>query len=396
MHPNHKNVHSNFELKLFPEVKKGLFVKRPNRFVVECSVDDIIVQAYLPNPGRLWELLLPGRTMYLVKNNSSKKKYRYTAVAVEREGTPILLHTHLTNAVVRYLIEHGKIPDLADFRIVKQEVTFGNSRFDFLLQKGDQQFLLEVKSCTLFGKHIAMFPDAVTTRGRKHLIELAALSKRGIQCGVSFRVSWPYADYFLPDYHTDLDFARTFYDFRNDLLFMAAAVEWKSDLTLGTNIHKLAIPWDLIGREAIDSGSYILFLHLADELLLPVGSLGEVNFKQGFYLYAGSAKKNLTKRIQRHLKKRKKFFWHIDYLRDHADRCIALPVRSSTSLEHDLAATLDKISDWSVTGFGSSDCSCKSHLFGMHTDPLESPQFMEMLQYFRIDRLEKELLKNKI
>ncbi len=393
MHPGHEKVHLGLELKLFPEVKTGLFIRRRNRFVVECVVDNKVIQAYLPNSGRLWELLLPGRTMYLAKNASSERKHQYTAVGVEREDTLILLHTRLANTVVQWLIERGKIPSLAGFGIVKREVTFGSSRFDFLLQKGDQQFLLEVKSCTLFGKHIAMFPDAVTLLGRRHLIELAGLSKKGMHCGVIFLVSWPNARFFLPDYHTDIDFGRTCYDLRNDLIFLPVAIGWKSDITLGSDIRMLEIPWDLIGREAKDSGSYILILHSADDLLLPVGSLGEVPFRQGYYIYAGSAKKNLMKRIQRHLKKRKKFFWHIDYLRDHADRCLALPVRSSTPLEHNLAGALGKISDWSVPGFGSSDCSCKTHLFGMHTDPLESSQFMEVLQYFRIDRLEEELFQ---
>lgn len=391
MHPDHKNVNSRPELRLSSGIKTGLFIRRINRFVVECDVDDRIVQAYLPNTGRLWELLLPGRSVYLTQNTSSKRKYQYTTVAVERNGVPILLHTRFANAAVRWLIEHRKIPSLTDVRIVRQEVTAGKNRFDFLLQKEDQQFLLEVKLCTLFDKRIAMFPDAVTLRGRKHLIELAAMSKDGTPNGVIFIVSSPYANFFLPDYHTDLDFARTFYNLRNILNFMPIAVEWKRDLTLRADIRMLEIPWDLIAREARDSGSYILILHLEDDLLLPVGSLGNVPFRRGYYLYAGSAKKNLTKRIQRHLAKRKKFFWHIDYLRDHAGRCMALPVQSSRPLEHDLAGALNRISDWSVPRFGASDCSCKTHLFGMHTNPIESPQFMEALQYFRIGRLEEEL-----
>ena len=391
MHQDHKNVNSDPELRLSSGIKTGLFIRRINRFVVECDVDDRIVQAYLPNTGRLWELLLPGRSVYLTQNASSKRKYQYTTVAVERKGVPILLHTHFANAAVRWLIEHRKIPGLTDVRIIRQEVTAGKSRFDFLLQKEDQQFLLDVKLCTLFDKRIAMFPDAVTLRGRKHLIELAAMSKRETPNGVIFIVSSPYTNFLLPDYHTDLDFACTFYNLRNILNFMPIAVEWERDLTLGADIRMLEIPWDLIAREARDSGSYILILHLEDDLLLPVGSLGNVPFRRGYYLYAGSAKKNLTKRIQRHLAKRKKFFWHIDYLRDHAGRCMALPVRSSRPLEHDLAGALSRISDWSVPRFGASDCSCKTHLFGMHTNPIESPQFMEALQYFRIGRLEEEL-----
>lgn len=384
--------HLNSGLILFPKIQTGTFIKRLNRFVIECSVNGETTAAHLPNPGRLWELLFPGRKIYLVGNqDESKRKTRYSAIAVEIEDTPILLHTQMTNTVVRYLLEHDRIPGLEDTEILKSEVTVGHSRFDFLLQKEKRLFLLEVKSCTLFGNRIAMFPDAVTVRGRKHIIELAELSRKGMDCGIIFLVHWPYARYFLPDYHTDYDFARAFCDMRRDLTIKAIGVEWKKDLTLSSQVHELEIPWDLIDRESKDRGSYILILHIPKDSEITVGKLGLVFFRKGYYLYAGSAMANLNKRIQRHLRKRKKFFWHIDYLRDQADYCTALPVRSSTSLEHELAETLSKISDWHVPGFGASDCSCETHLFGMYDNPVGNSQFIDMLLDFRINRLETEL-----
>jgi hypothetical protein len=69
-------------------------------------------------------------------------------------------------------------------------------------------------------------------------------------------------------------------------------------------------------------------------------------------------------------KKKKKIFWHIDYLRNQADHCMALPIRSTMPLEHELAKSLNNISDWSIPGFGSSDCSCETHLFGMQNNPI--------------------------
>ena len=87
------------------------FVDRPNRFLIRCRLGKRIIQAFLPNPGRLWELLLPGVTVYIVKEPfSSTRKNAFTALAVEREGVPILLHTHRTNEVAGSLIDHGKGP----------------------------------------------------------------------------------------------------------------------------------------------------------------------------------------------------------------------------------------------------------------------------------------------
>jgi sugar fermentation stimulation protein A len=114
--------------------------------------------AYLPNPGKLRELLLPGRKLYLVKQPVvPEREITHMVVAVERDGSPILLHTHQNNFVARHLIEHNRLPGLDGAVVVKAEHTIGNSRFDFLLRKGGRDMVLEVKSCTLFGRHTAMF-----------------------------------------------------------------------------------------------------------------------------------------------------------------------------------------------------------------------------------------------
>lgn len=377
----------------FGDIRKGLFLERPNRFVVRCLIGGCVLEAYLPNPGKLRELLLPGRTLYLVAHpQGGKAKLTHICVAVEREGRPVWLHTHWNNQVAARLLEQRRIPGLEDARIVKREVTVGHSRFDFQLERGGRPFLLEVKSCTLFGRRIAMFPDAVTVRGRRHLTELADLTRKGTPGGVLFLVSAPQARFFLPDYHSDIDFARTFLELRQEVLFKAVSVRWQDNLTLGPPIRELTVPWDLIHREARDSGDYLLILHLAEDRSLAVGGLGKVPFRKGYYLYAGSARTNFRKRVERHLRKRKTFFWHIDHLRDQADACTAVPIRSSERLEHKLAAAVRMIADWSVPRFGASDCDCESHLFGMHENPVQDPRFIALLQWFRIDRLESALI----
>jgi sugar fermentation stimulation protein A len=270
---------------LFPKVKQGRFIRRLNRFTVECSLDGEIVRAHLPNPGRLWELLLPGRIVSLVSNDPLPgRSTAYTAVAVMREGMPVLLHTQKSNAVVKYLLEKNKIRGLEHARIIKQEAAFGTSRFDFLLQKENAQYVVEVKSCTLFGKRIAMFPDAVTERGRRHLLKLSELTDIGMSCGVIFVVHWPLARFFLPDYHTDFAFARTFFSLKDRLIYRAVSVTWRENLTLGEDVRELEIPWEVLNREAVDSGSYMLILHLLEDITISVGSLGHVTFSRGFYI----------------------------------------------------------------------------------------------------------------
>jgi len=360
---------------------------RPNRFTLLCRLHGKEVKAFLPNPGRLWELLLPGAKVYLERASWREDGLPYTAVAIQKGNHPVMVHTHKTNDLVEYLIREDLVPGLEEAEILKREVSHGRSRFDFLLKKGNEEIVLEVKSCTLFGERVAMFPDAVTLRGKRHLEELADLSREGKTGAVLFLIGSPSAEYFLPEYHTDFEFSRALLAARRRLLILPLRVEWKEDLSLAPQARLLHIPWDLVEREAEDRGSYILILGLPERIRLEVGRLGTLPFRPGYYLYVGSARANLAQRIERHRRLRKRHSWHIDHLRSRAEFRCALPIRTEDGLECEIAEALEKISDWSVPGFGSSDCCCSSHLFGMREDPLRSPHFLSALQYFRMDRL---------
>lgn len=376
----------------FPQLLSAGLVERPNRFLVRCKMGrggGQLVDAYLPNPGRLRELFFKGVRLGLVENApSSMAKTQYTAVAVFREGRPIMLHTHKTNDVARHLIETGRVPSLEDATVVKAEHTVGHSRFDFLLEQGGRKLLLEVKSCTQFGRQVAMFPDAVTARGARHVRELAELGRAGTKTAVLFVVQWPEARIFAPDYHTDLAFARALLESRSDVNIIALGIGWTRRLALEANVSHCRIPWKLIEGEAKDQGSYLVVLELDEALTLHTGALGPVRYPRGFYVYVGSAMANLAKRIERHRRKRKRFHWHIDHLRDRARFVDALPIRASERLECELADAVRALARWSPPGFGSSDCACESHLFGFARDPRSTRTFQKLLQRYRMDRLE--------
>ncbi len=373
---------------LFSRIKVATYLRRPNRFTLICRLGDRTVKAFLPNPGRLWELLLPGAVVYL-ENASGEGKMPYTAVAIEREGHPVMVHTHRTNDLASRLIEKRLIPGLEEATIIRREVPHGRSRFDFLLRSRHQEIFLEVKSCTLFSKKIAMFPDAVTSRGKRHIEELTALTKGKRTGAILFLVFWPQAEIFLPEYHTDLEFARTLLKARKRICILPVAVELGKDLSLNSRARLLDIPWKVVEREGEDRGSYILILRVRKSMEIEVGKLGWLKFRDGFYLYVGSARKNLAQRIGRHGRLTKNLFWHVDYLRAKGELQAVLPIRTADDLECEIAQSLKKIADWEMPGFGSSDCECPSHLFGMQKDPFHSPEFISQLQYFRMDRLRK-------
>jgi len=369
---------------------KASFLARPNRFTVICQRDGREITAYLPNPGRLWELLLPGRTLYLIKRKGRNPSgLQFTVLAVEKEGCPIFLHTHLTNEVAHYLLDRGMVPGLEAARVVRREISLGGSRFDFLLEKEGRPLFLEVKSCTLCGGKIAMFPDAVTSRGRKHLKELLDLSKKGMEGGVLFLVHWGKARFFLPDYHTDFDFALAFKELKDKIYVKAIALNWQRNLHLDDTVRELAIPWQILDVEARDRGVYLLSFFLPKDSTVGVGSLGEESFPAGYSLYVGTAKRALSARLKHHQRLSKKTFWHMDYLRPFTRHIKIIPIRGDNLSEHSLARAVSSIASWSIPRFGASDCNCRSHLFGMEKNPLHLDSFMEILQCFRIDRLEK-------
>jgi sugar fermentation stimulation protein A len=379
--------HEDEGMRMFGKVFRTLFLNRPNRFLIRCKRRGKVLSAFLPNPGRLQELFLPGSVIYLTQEgNSGNRRTCYTAVAVERNGHPIMLHTHLNNEVARYLLEKRKIPGLEGAQVVRSEVKMGRSRFDFLLREGTRDIFLEVKSCTLVGKRVAMFPDAVTERGTRHLRELARLSEGGAKAVVLFIVHWPFARLFMPDFHTDLNFARTLLQVRGSVQVIPVSVKWNGDLALSPRIKVLEIPWNYIEKEAFDRGSYLLILKLKEDRKVDIGKWGEVLFKKGFYVYVGSAMANLSKRMDRHRRLRKRHHWHIDDLRAVAEFHSILAIRASERLECEISETLSEIAEWDIPGFGCSDCSCETHLFGMASDPVHSRTFQELLQYFRMDR----------
>ncbi len=111
-----------------------------------------------------------------------------------------------------------------------------------------------------------------------------------------------------------------------------------------------------------NKGTYVLLIKLSKNKEIKIGSLGKLRFKKGFYAYVGSAMNGLDRRIQRHLRKMKRFYWHIDYLLKDADILKVVYAQTRTKRECDIATYLEQYLR-SIKNFGSSDCKCKSHLF---------------------------------
>ena len=173
----------NFENELI----SGLFVKRYKRFFVDVIIDKKIVTAHCPNTGSMQGLLIKNNKVWLTKSNDPKRKLKYTLQIIESNGSKVGINTHLTNKIVLDGLENNKIKDLKAIEI-KTEVKFGdNTRFDFLITESNSKKFIEVKNVTLSRTDkLAEFPDAVTSRGAKHIDELIKAKAKGYDVYLMF------------------------------------------------------------------------------------------------------------------------------------------------------------------------------------------------------------------
>ena len=366
---------------------RGTFIKRKNRFVLSAKINTEIKDCYLPNPGRLWELLIPNKTELILVENSKNQKLPFTVLGCKKNENVILLHTHLTNRVISELIKNKAFPIYKEYKVIKEEIKVGNSRFDLLLSDGQKELYLEIKTCTLFGEKIAMFPDAITERGRRHLYELGELSKKGLKASVLFVIMNPQIKYFLPAYHIDFEFAKVFMEVKDKVEIRAIAVGWDKTLSHLNTLKEVSIPYDFIDSQLKNRGVYLLVIYLPQDKKIKIGNLEEIYFKEGYYVYIGSAKRGLSKRIERHKRKSKKLHWHIDYILQKAKILNDIPIITNFKRECFLVEKILQISDNFIQKFGSSDCSCISHLFYFKYNPLTNENFIDTINYYRIELL---------
>ena len=226
----------------YPKIRKAIFLDRPNRFIAHVMLEGKIQTVHVKNTGRCKELLVPDATVYLEESDSPARKTKYDLIAVEKVVTEkssppaknphapqnafasqshpaqpqrallINMDSQAPNKVAAEWISNSKayFPNLTH---LKPEYTLGDSRFDFYAEYDDDEglhhkSLIEVKGCTLEKDGVALFPDAPTLRGLKHVRELTALSKCGeYECMLLIIVQMKGCEFFTPNRETHPDFA---------------------------------------------------------------------------------------------------------------------------------------------------------------------------------------------
>lgn len=211
----------------FPRLTEARYIERPNRFLVKVDIDGTYAFVHLHDPGRLQELLVPGAKLFLQKAENPERKTAWDIILVKKGSEYVAIYSTLVNRLAKTLFAENRFPGFKSWKLARSEPAYENvgrvpgerseretrlqvhSRFDFELARGEERMLVEVKSVSLVENGVAMFPDAPTERGRRHLLELAKAVSQGYKASVIFIVTRNDARLFQPHMERDPRFAET-------------------------------------------------------------------------------------------------------------------------------------------------------------------------------------------
>jgi sugar fermentation stimulation protein A len=219
----------------YENILRAKFIDRPNRFIANIEIEGRNEVCHVKNTGRCKELLLPGANLFVQEFDCSSRRTKYDLISVFKGDRLINMDSQVPNKVFsEWARDKGFFKDI---RILKPEQKYENSRFDFYMEDGNKKIFVEVKGVTLEEKGVAMFPDAPTERGLKHLNELASCIDEGYEAYVVFIIQMKDVLYFTPNAKTDRIFAETLAKVRDKgVKILALDCEVTPDSITGRNL----------------------------------------------------------------------------------------------------------------------------------------------------------------
>lgn len=215
-------------------------IERPNRFLGIVKLDGRKVQAFIPNPGRMHELMVPGTRVYVIPKEGDHRKTKFDLTLMEYSNTLVSIDSRLPNYMLKESINNG-LDEFKGFHVDKAEPSFHDSRLDLKLTDGTNQVLLEAKSCTLVENGIALFPDAPTKRGARHMNTLVKALEFG-RAAVCFIIQRNDAWEWRPNEKMDPEFTQAL---RNAVENGVEAYAYTCDINLETVSIQKRVPINL-------------------------------------------------------------------------------------------------------------------------------------------------------
>lgn len=228
---------------MYNNIVEGVFLNRPNRFVANVLINGKIEKAHVKNTGRCKELLKPNSKVFLEDNShNSNRKTKYSLISVYKKNKLVNIDSQVPNKVVYNAIKNKKIQDFNNIIDLQKEKTFLNSRFDFYYNTSNSEGYIEVKGVTLEKNNIAMFPDAPTSRGTKHVNELVQVKKKGLEANLLFLIQMKGPIKFRLNWEMDPIFSKAVYEaYLNGVNLIA----YDSIITKNNIVLSKSIPIDL-------------------------------------------------------------------------------------------------------------------------------------------------------
>lgn len=189
----------------WPDLIRGTLIKRYQRFKADVKLrNGHIVTAHCANTGSMTACAEPGRTVYISRHHRKERKLKYTWEMIDMPTSLVGVNTSVPNRLVETAVTAQKVSALSGYDTVRPEVKYGhNSRIDLLLERDKHRCFVEIKNCTLVENGVASFPDAVTSRGLKHLKDLQREVRRGHRAVMFYLIQRMDADLFRPADHID-------------------------------------------------------------------------------------------------------------------------------------------------------------------------------------------------
>lgn len=195
----------------WPPLLKGTLLRRYKRFIADVKLQNgHVVAVHCPNSGSMEACSEPGRPVYLSRHHDNpKRRLKYTWEIIDMPSSLVGVNTLVPNKLAKQAIQENLVPALAGYHHIRSEVKYGTrSRVDLLLERNGNRCFVEIKNCTLVSGGTACFPDAVTARGLKHLVELQEQIRRGHRAVMFYLVQRMDAHVFRPADHIDPVYGR--------------------------------------------------------------------------------------------------------------------------------------------------------------------------------------------
>ncbi len=188
----------------YKNIKKAIFINRPNRFIANIEVDGELRVCHVKNTGRCRELLIPGAEIFVQEFENSSRKTNYDLISVYKGKRLINMDSQAPNKIFHEWVREGRL--FKNPEVIKPEFKYNNSRFDFYVEAQGRKILIEVKGVTLEEEGVVMFPDAPTERRLKHINELSEALDEGYEAYAVFIIQMKNVLYFTPNYKTHKEF----------------------------------------------------------------------------------------------------------------------------------------------------------------------------------------------